>query len=269
LERVNIPSNVTFIDVSNLEKSLYRASMASNQQLPPHEINNSPSLSLKGMINQLGIPSPPHIPISNSGNAAFYMMLVFQMLVDRDCQIPPVLQMPTQPHVPYPTMQIYPAVTTPPLMPAVQPSFSRSNSPRRSKMATLPMEELVQQRTGGRPISQLPPTRQRETTGTMKRAKTMYWDEAALLNMAGPPKSHVQEVSSGSGSGGTGKDRGRETKTSQPSANNPKQQDTDGLKKSMSKMTLAAEKRSGSDEVVPKSGSRFFLGSIGRKSSGK
>lgn len=264
LKNVHLPSNVSFIDVSNLERSLYRASMA--QQSSHQDLANSPPLSLRGMLHQLAIPTPPHIPISNSGNAAFYMMLVFQLLVDRDCQIPPVLQMPTQPQMPYPTMQIYPPMVTPPMIPASKPSFNRSNSPRRATMAMLPIDELVPQHTGGNRSSHPRSTSQGKPangTGTMKRAQTMYWDEAALLNLQPQQRGQVssQEVSSGS-SGSKEKEKEKHTRDGSKGHE-------DGLKKSMSRMKLGADSRSGSDEAIPKSGSRFFLSGIGRKVSGK
>jgi hypothetical protein len=267
LKNVHIPSNVSYIDVSNLERSLYRASMA--QQSSHQDLANSPPLSLRGMLHQLTIPTPPHIPISNSGNAAFYMMLVFQMLVDRDCQIPPVLQMPTQPQMPYPTMQIYPPMVTPPMIPASKPSFNRSNSPRRATKAMLPIDELVPQHTGGNRSSHLQSMSQGTSgngTGTMKRAQTMYWDEAALLNLQPQQRGQVssQEVSSGSSGSKDNKDKDKEKHARDGSKGHE-----DGLKKSMSRMKLATDSRSGSDEAIPKSGSRFFLGGIGRKVSGK
>ena len=268
LKNVHIPSNVSFIDVSNLERSLYRASMV--QQASHQDLANSAPLSLRGMLHQLAIPTPPHIPISNSGNAAFYMMLVFQMLVDRDCQIPPVLQMPTQPQMPYPTMQIYPPMNTPPMMPALQ-SFNRSNSPRRATKAMLPIDELVPQHTGGNRSSMQRPNLAPgglNGNGKMKRSQTMYWDETAALSLTIPQRgpSHSQEVSSGSGSGSGGKEQ---EKDKAPRGRSDGVQPDAGIKNSMSRMKLGTDSRSGSDEAIPKSGSRFFLGSIGRKGSGK
>jgi hypothetical protein len=277
LKNVHIPSNVSFIDVSSLERSLYRASMV--QQASPQDLANSPPLSLRGMLHQLAIPTPPHIPISNSGNAAFYMMLVFQMLVDRECQIPPVLQMPTQPQMPYPTMQIYPPVMTPPMMPAIRPSFSRSNSPRRATKAMLPIDELVPQITGGNRSSHRVSAvqgEQRNGQGHMKRAQTMYWDEAAVTNNTLPQQrgqAHSQDVSSGSGSGSGSKEREKEKGTDKekhaPDSSGQSKLPEDGLKKSMSRMRLGSDSRSGSDEAIPRSGSRFSLSGFGRKVSGK
>lgn len=273
LKNVHIPSNVSFIDVSNLERSLYRASMV--QQASHHDLANSAPLSLRGMLHQLAIPTPPHIPISNSGNAAFYMMLVFQILVDRDCQIPPVLQMPTQPQMPYPTMQIYPPMVDRPMMPASQSYNNRSNSPRRATKAMLPMDELVPQNTGGKRSSVQRPNVQPgglNGNGQMKRAQTMYWDEAAALNLSpqqqrGP--NHSQDVSSGSGSGSGGKEQDKEKDKGARGRPDGAKAPEEGIKNAMSRMRLGTDSRSGSDEAIPKSGSRFFLSNIGRKSSGK
>lgn len=241
------------------------------QQASHQDLANSAPLSLRGMLHQLAIPTPPHIPSSNSGNAAFYMMLVFQMLVDRDCQIPPVLQMPTQPQMLYPTMQIYPPMITPPMMPASK-ALNRSNSPRRATKAMLPIDELVPQNTGGNRSSMHRPSVTPGGTlgnGHMKRAQTMYWDETATLNVNSPQRpTHSQEVSSGSGSGSGGKEqdnqkngRGRSDAV-QPDA-------VAGIKSPMARMKLGTDSRSGSDEAIPKSGSMRFLSSIGRKGSGK
>ena len=133
-------------------------------------------------------------------------------------------------------------------------------------MAMLPIDELVPQHTGGHRSSHPRSTSQGKPangTGTMKRAQTMYWDEAALLNLQPQQRGQVssQEVSSGS-SGSKEKEKEKHTRDGSKGHE-------DGLKKSMSRMKLGADSRSGSDEAIPKSGSRFFLSGIGRKVSGK
>lgn len=153
----------------------YRSKSLNHMQTQPPR-DPSQLLSLRGMLAQLSVPVPHHVPISNSGNAAFYVLLVFHMLIDKECVPPAVLtQQQQQPqqhhqpqglpqaagymypmtHMPYPHLQIYPPAVSSPL---AQPHLpARTGSPSRVHRAPNPQSG--------------PPT------GAFKRSTTMYWDE--------------------------------------------------------------------------------------------
>lgn len=276
LKNVHIPSNVTFIDVSNFERSIQRNLLASKGQ--HQDINGLAHLNLRGIVSSLGIPIPPHISIHNSGNAAFYMMLAFQKLVDRDCLVPYVLQAPIQPY-PYPQMQIYPPA--PPIMPAAMPVHNQPSSPRRvaSRQQSIQIDlgNIPAQMEGAHDRQ---PRSKTEEGPAMRRSTTMYWDEApttagALLGHGMRHHSHEHSSGSDSGSGRTrGKpdiqeiDRGRQVEKVEETKTIPASNSNGTITHSISKMRLNPGTKTVSDEIVPKSGPRFFLGSIGRKGSG-
>lgn len=197
LKNIHIPGNCLIIDVSNLERSLYQASItppaantpqsghthsgssggsAANStahlNIPQQRQSSRPGihrshslpLSLKGICNQLGIPMPPNIPITNSGNSAFYLLLAFQLLVDRDAKVPPILASQSSAHPGgtqhYPHLQIYPPA-------------GRTSS------------RLNPNHMQGPPPGAAP--RHRSSQPSMRRAQTMFWDDAAAsnLNLAG------------------------------------------------------------------------------------
>jgi hypothetical protein len=144
LKNVYIPSNVLFVDVANLERQLYRASLSDAAKLQVASRSQSP-IQLRGVLRHLDIPIPPNIPITNAGNAAFYVMTAFQLLVDRHAEVPPILRMP----IPETRSQIYP-----------QPSIYPSNS--------MPYNTVP--RNPAKRGSAMPPS--------MRRVQTMYWDDA-------------------------------------------------------------------------------------------
>lgn len=152
----------------------YRSkSLTHMQTLPPRD--PAQLLSLRGMLAQLSVPVPHHVPISNSGNAAFYVLLLFHMLIDKECAPPAVLTQQQQPihhqpqgmpqptgymypmmHMSYPHLQIYPPAISSPL---AQPHLpTRTGSPSR--------HHRTQNRQSG------------PSTGAFKRSTTMYWDES-------------------------------------------------------------------------------------------
>lgn len=191
LKGVRIPSNVAVIDVSNYERSLLRASLAASSPDPSDIMHKEQQtlLSLRGLLKQLAVPTPPHIPISNSGNAAFYLMLVFQLLLDPKTPIPSVLLTPIQPQMSYPTMSIYPTMA-PPHMPAAnsQSINSRSNSPRRVNTYGLPSPDSTQLDTKTpRPVSYQPTGSSKPPGQYIKRSQTMYWDESPGVGLQASP----------------------------------------------------------------------------------
>lgn len=236
LKNVHIPSNCLIIDVSNLERSLYQASLTPtssvnaatgvsgaaaggsssgsgnsdprnpagvvlrNSSRQPNTQHQAAPLSLKGMCNQLKIPMPYHIPLSNSGNAAFYLLLLFQLLVDRDASIPPILLGQNHNVGGYPQMQIYPAAT------------NGHTTHRQSGSRSTP--------------------RQRTSQPNMQRAQTMFWDEAFLSNGNIPqPNGHaVVDGGAGGQTGGNGVTSG-----------------TNGIAKSMSRLSMSFSNRDGLD----------------------
>lgn len=157
----------------------YRSKSLNHMQSSSPPRDPSQLLSLRGMLAQLSVPVPHHIPISNSGNAAFYILLVFHMLIDKECVPPAVLtqqqQQQQQPHhqsappaaaagyamypmthMPYPHLQIYPPAVSSPL--AAQPHVpSRTGSPSR--------------------VHRAPNRQSAPPPGTFRRSTTMYWDE--------------------------------------------------------------------------------------------
>lgn len=224
LRNVHIPANVMIIDLPHLERALVRS---------PHPVSssnspNSPSvpllgdapprhlrskslthvssmttrdpnhlLSLRGMLAHWSIPVPHHIPLANAGNAAFYVLLLFHMLLDREC-VPPAILTPTppppqqqqhrslpvtpygifpMPHMPYPHLQIYPPSVSSPLAPP-----NRTGSPSR-------------QRVPGRPVQQPQQQQQQQQQGTapqgsFKRSTTMYWDDPPSGGHNGQTTNH-------------------------------------------------------------------------------
>lgn len=256
LKNVHIPGNCLVIDVSNLERSLYQASLtppssntpqsghthsggssggsAANStghlnipqyqqqqrqsSRPPMNRSHSLPLSLKGICNQLAIPMPPNVPITNSGNSAFYLLLAFQLLVDRDAKVPPILA--SQPIIHpgggggagqhYPHLQIYPPTGR---------SSSRLN-PNAANMH-------------GPPSGAVP--RHRTSQPSMRRAQTMFWDDAAAsnLNLAGVASGGGYLPPSLPAHGGS---------DLQPHWSHPPQGATSGtISASMSRMSLGGE----------------------------
>ncbi|KAJ9099272.1 hypothetical protein QFC21_004153 [Naganishia friedmannii] len=225
LRNVNIPANVMVIDLPHFERSLFRMSTqnhgpsGSNSPNSPagsafgengnngaarpaglrhyrsksfNHSQNQPQrdpaqlLSLRGMLSQLSMPVPHQIPISNSGNAAFYVLLLFHLLIDKECSPPAVLtQQPNQPstvqgmpqqtmytmpHMAYPHFQIYPAIYSSPL---AQHAPNRTGSPSRQHRNSTVVPRQSVAATG--------PAHPATTGGAFKRSQTMYWDDPQPL----------------------------------------------------------------------------------------
>lgn len=164
----------------------YRSKSFNHSQLQSQR-DPAQLLSLRGMLSQLSIPVPQQIPISNSGNAAFYVLVVFHLLIDKECSPPAVLtQQPTQTsavpgmpqqqsmytmqHMAYPHFQIYPTMYSSPL---AQHAPNRTGSPsRHHRNSTINARQSV-----AAPGLVHPGT----SGGAFKRSTTMYWDDAQPL----------------------------------------------------------------------------------------
>jgi hypothetical protein len=144
---VHIPNNVLIVDVGNLERALYRASQ---QQQAMQPSRSSSPLPLRDVLHHLDIAVSPHIPLTNSGNAAFYLMTAFQLLVDRHAEIPAILRQPLPAQV-YPQPQIYPS--------AAPMTFPRTQQQKRSSVM---------------PVG-------------MRRAQTMYWEDGQPVQVVETP----------------------------------------------------------------------------------
>jgi hypothetical protein len=155
LKSVHIPNNVLIVDVGNLERALYRASLSdvSKQQHQQPSPRSSSPLPLRDVLHHLDISIAPHIPLANAGNAAFYLMTAFQLLVDRHAEIPPVLRAP----VPDLRAQVYPQ---PQIYPSASMTFSRTQQQKRSSVMP----------------------------AGMRRAQTMYWEDGQPAQASTPPQ---------------------------------------------------------------------------------
>ncbi|KAJ9116419.1 hypothetical protein QFC22_004861 [Naganishia vaughanmartiniae] len=222
LHNVHIPANVMIIDLPHFERCLFRMSTqshgpsGSNSPNSPagsalgengnngggrpaglrhyrsksfNHLQSQPQrdpaqlLSLRGMLSQLSIPVPHQIPISNSGNTAFYVLLLFHMLIDKECSPPAVLtQQPTQqsavqgmpqppmyPHMVYPHFQIYPAMYSSPL--AQHAPNGTGPSSRQHRNSTMSARQPTPATTAHPATS----------GGGFKRSTTMYWDDPQPL----------------------------------------------------------------------------------------
>ncbi len=147
LKNVHIPNNVLIVDIGNLERQLYRASLSDAAKHHASSKSQSP-LPLRGVLQHLDIPVPPQIPLTNAGNSAFYVMTAFQLLVDRHAEVPPILRI----SIPDNRSHIYP-----------QPGIYPSNS--------MPYNTVP--RNSARRGSVMPTS--------MRRAQTMYWDDTPLV----------------------------------------------------------------------------------------
>ncbi|KAJ9100971.1 hypothetical protein QFC19_005367 [Naganishia cerealis] len=246
LRNVHIPANVMIIDLPHFERSLFRLSTTGSYGPSGSNSPNSPAgsfmgengsggtgpaglrhyrsrsfnhlqpqpqrdpaqlLSLRGMLNQLCIPVPHQIPISNSGNTAFYVLLLFHMLIDKECSPPAVLtQQPSQvspvpqglpaqskysmPHFAYPHFQIYPAMYSSPL---AQHAPNRTGSPsRQHRVSTSGTRQATPAITATASAPTNPPT-----GGAFKRSTTMYWDDPQPLGSVSQQltSNHQQHLS--------------------------------------------------------------------------
>ena len=149
-----LPHNILHVDVLALEHSLLcRGAKAGVVPYREHPLPN-----LAALLQIIGIPVPPHIPLGNAGNDAFYTLLAFQKLLMVDTRLPDFLQAP---------LAAFPRNS---MMPGMLTRSQSPNSPRQRRIS--------------RPMA----------VTTRPKPQTVYWDDSKYKGAAGTPVSVDQNT---------------------------------------------------------------------------
>jgi hypothetical protein len=166
-----LPSNVLVLDIMAFERNLLREAQARAEPSAPtrsHTLN-----SLRALLGVLEIPIPPHAPIHNAGNDAFYTLLAFQRLVDGGVEIPSMLYAQPSFHPPYASSHsLSPSASNQRLSsytpPSKSPPTSAAPSPRQRPLS-LGYASARSTNDGAHARRSKPP---------MQRSQTVFWTEA-------------------------------------------------------------------------------------------